>query len=100
MNGEVGAFDRIEGGTRVGGSEAGMSLPDSLPWMRCIATANPSRVKRPSLFTARSLVEGIRLCRESRRGMNAPNFSEDLLRQVGLQHEGNCNIAFDISSFV
>ena len=54
--GEVATEPRIDGGIRDGGIVAGSSFPASLPWMRCIATANPSRVRRPSLFmSAKSL---------------------------------------------
>lgn len=69
--------------------------------MRCIATANPSRVKRPSLLrSARSLADRIRLYLKGDRDMDTPNLSKDLFRQFGLQHEGNCNVAFNVSSFV
>ena len=51
-------------------------------------------------MSARSLEEGIRLHQKSHGVMDAPNLSEDVLRQLGLQHEGNCNIAFNISMFV
>ena len=47
---------RIDGGMSDVGMVFGISLPASLPWIRCMATANPSRVRRPSLFrSAKSL---------------------------------------------
>ena len=46
----------IEGGTRLGGSVPGISFPVNLPWIRCMAIANPSRVRCPSLLrSAKSL---------------------------------------------
>ena len=47
---EDAADPRMDGGIRDGGRVDGMSFPANLPWIRCIATANPSRVRQPSLF--------------------------------------------------
>lgn len=51
-------------------------------------------------MSARSLASGIRLYLNGHGNMDAPNLSEDLFRQLGLQHEGNCYIAFNVSLFV
>lgn len=48
----------MEGGISVEGNVDGTSLPANFPLIRCMATANPSLVSRPSLFkSARSLIE-------------------------------------------
>lgn len=47
---------RRDGGTSEGGRARGRSFPLSFARMRCIATANSSRLRRPSPFmSARSL---------------------------------------------
>lgn len=40
---------RLEGGTRCGGSSAGRSCPSILTRMRCMASANSSSSRKPSL---------------------------------------------------
>lgn len=52
---------RIDGGTKEGGRVDGISFPANFFWIRYMATANPSRVKRPSLLiSARSLMNLMR----------------------------------------
>jgi hypothetical protein len=67
--------------------------------MRCIAIAKPSRVSRPSLLmSARSLDKTISaLSYKVGDEGYTPNLCQDVLWQVGLQHERNSHVALDIT---
>lgn len=76
---------RAEGGTRDGGRLAGISFPANFFFIRCMATANPSLVKQPSLLmSARSLNTkpslNVKII-ESRKE-HEPNLSQDFFRQI------------------
>ncbi|VVC93839.1 unnamed protein product [Leptidea sinapis] len=53
VEGEQGQF-RLEGGTRCGGRSVGSSWPSILTPMRCMASANSSSSRNPSLSTSDS----------------------------------------------
>lgn len=90
---------RREGGTSDEGKVAGRALPSSVDRIRWEAIANPSLVSRPSSFKSDKhldLVISISLDAYSNHN-DAPNPSDDLHGKVGLHHNRNRNINFNVT---